>query len=72
MIATYILDSESYVKQGAFNDHSTEWGDTFRALGGSKCSIFPSWTIGLPVGEMFMVVEGAPEALSFVEDSVAV
>lgn len=70
--ASYILDSESYVRHGAFNDHSVAWGDTFRALGGESCNISPSWRYGLPVGDLFMEVVGTPEALAFVENSVAV
>jgi len=69
--ASYILDSEAYVKHGAFNDHSVEWGDTFRALGGEKCTITPSWVHGLPVGEIFMEVVGTPEAVTFVDATLA-
>jgi hypothetical protein len=70
--ASYILDSESYVKHGAFNDQSQAWGDTFRALGGEKCSITPSWTHGLPVGDIFMEVVGSPKAVAFVDNTIAV
>lgn len=69
--ASYVLDAEAYVRHGAFNDHSKEWGDTFRALGGEQVSIQPAWAFGLPVGGMFMHVEGSAAALAFVEDSVA-
>lgn len=69
--ASYTLDSEAYVEHGAFNDQSAEWGETFRALGGEECSIFPSWRVGLPVGEVFMTVTGTPAAIAFVDDSLA-
>lgn len=69
--ASYILDSESYVKQGAFNDNSPQWGAEFAALGGESCLITPSWVHGLPVGEIFMAVTGTTAALAFVSNSVA-
>lgn len=72
LTASYVLDSEAYVRHGAFNDHGPEWGETFRALGGERCSIEPSWRYGLPVGDMFMLVTGTAEALAFVENSVEV
>lgn len=69
--ASYVLDADAYVRHGAFNDHSQEWGDTFRALGGESCAIQPAWIFGQPVGGMFMTVVGSAAALAFVEDSVA-
>jgi hypothetical protein len=69
--ASYVLDAEAYVQHGAFNDHSAQWGETFRALGGEEVWIRPAWAFGLPVGGMFMYVEGSAAALAFVEDSVA-
>jgi len=69
--ASYVMDPDAYVKHGAFNDDSVEWGDTFRALGGEKCLLTPSWTHGLPVGGVLMEVVGSPEALAFVENTVA-
>ena len=69
---TYVLDPDSYVKHGAFNDDSPAWGDTVRALGGKDCSIFPSWRVGLPVGDVLMTVTGTPEAVAFVDATLAV
>lgn len=69
---SYVLDAESYVKAGAFNDHSQQWCDTFAALGGERCLITPSWAHGLPVGEIFMEVVGTPEATAFVDATLAV
>jgi len=70
--ASYVLDADAYTKHGAFNDDTAAWGDTFRALGGEKCSITPSWTHGLPVGDVFMEVVGTPEAIAFVDASLEV
>ena len=69
--ASYVLIPEDYTAHGAFNDDSAAWGERFRALGGERCSITPSWIHGLPVGGVFMEVVGTREALAFVENSVA-
>lgn len=70
--ASYVLDAESYVRHGAFNDHTAEWGRTFAALGGEKCLITPAWVHGQPVGGIFMEVVGSPEAVAFVDNTLAV
>lgn len=69
--ASYVLDADAYVAHGAFNDHSPEWGQTFRALGGERCMVTPSWAHDLPVGDMFMEVVGTPEAVAYVDATLA-
>jgi hypothetical protein len=67
--ASYILDSESYIQHGAFDtDSSSDWANTFTALGGEKCFITASWLTNTdgPV----MEVTGTDEALAFVEQTV--
>lgn len=70
--ASWVLDGDAYVKQGAFNDHSEAWGEGFRAAGGTRCYIEPGWLYGMAPGEMMlMTVVGTPEALAYVEATVA-
>lgn len=69
--ASYVLDSDRYVKRGAFNDHSATWGETFTALGGEQCLIQPAWVFGQPVGGIYMTVVGTPEAIAFVDNTLA-
>jgi hypothetical protein len=69
--ASYVLHAERYVRHGAFNDHSPEWGETFTALGGVQCLIQPAWVFGEPVGGIYMTVTGTPEAIAFVDNTLA-
>lgn len=70
--ASYMLDADSYVAVGAFNDQSQQWSDTFRALGGESCMIRPSWAFGEPIGGMYMTVTGTDAAIAFVDSTLAV